>query len=466
MILRNGKIYSAGLTRKGDILITNGVITKLTFKPNENDFNELLRINQEDDIIDCENRIILPGIIDIHSHLRDMGQSEKETFFTGTLAAAVSGITTVFNMPNTNPPAITEDQVKKWMNKAQNNININVGFIAGVPTGINEIEIKKVIDLGVIGFKIYPLSPLSKINWMKSTNIQKILKISSKYHVPIFIHAGFPLKDKEKDTIVNDFKINKFTNLEFHDRLNPVSKEEKYIEFIIQNYEDYLSDKKVSLKNYPIIHFCHVSCKEAYLIIQNALALDNSLKISYEVTPHHLLLSKDLSLDKETYGKVLPPLRSKEQSEFLFNKLKEGEILLIGTDHAPHTLEEKSRDFIDAPSGFPGFETYTRMLIDQIFKYRLSLENFVKVSSENPAIVFNLANKGFIKEGYDADLMIIDKVPEYSINAANFKSKAKLSPFENFTSTVHIWKVFLKGREITFEKNIPKGKIIKTSYKV
>jgi dihydroorotase-like cyclic amidohydrolase len=352
------------------------------------------------------------------------------------------------------------------MKKAQNNININVGFIAGVPAGIDEIEIKKIIALGIIGFKIYPLSPLSKINWMKSTNIQKILNISSKYHVSIFIHAGFPLKDKEKDTIIDDFKINKFTNLELHDRLNPVSMEEDYIKFIIQNYKDYVSDKKVKPMSYPIIHFCHVSSKKAYLIIQKALALDNNFKISYEVTPHHLLLSKDLALDKETYGKVLPPLRSKEHTGFLFNKLKEGKILIIGTDHAPHTLEEKSQDFLDAPSGFPGFETYTRILIDQIFKYRLSLENFVKVSSENPSKIFNLANKGFIKEGFDADLMIIEKIPEYSINAINFKTKAKLSPFENLTSTVHIWKVFLKGREINLEKNIPKGKIIKTSYKV
>ncbi|MHA2281083.1 MAG: dihydroorotase [Promethearchaeota archaeon] len=466
MILKNGKIFSEGLIHNGDILISSGVITKIKYEPDEKDFKNLVSKNQDNRILECENRLILPGIIDIHSHLRDMGQSEKETFFTGTLAAAYSGITTIFNMPNTKPPAITVDQVKKWMDKAKNNINVDVGFIAGVPKGIDDNEIKKIIDLGIIGFKIYPLSPLSEVDWEKSANIQKILNISSKYQVPIFIHAAFPLSDKEKDQVVDDINVLKFSMLEFHDALNPVRMEENYCDFVIQNYKDYIVDNKPEPKRYPIIHFCHVSCKEAYLLIQKAIVADNNFRISYEVTPHHLLLSKDLSLDIETHGKVLPPLRSREHSQYLLNKLKEGKILLIGTDHAPHTIEEKSQDYLDSPSGFPGFETYPKVILDQIFKYGFSLGHFVSASSENPATIFNLRNKGYIKEGYDADLMIVETVPEYLINPANFKTKAKFSPFEKSTSIVRIWKVFLRGNEINIEKSIPKGTILKASYKV
>ena len=466
MILKNGKIFSEGLIQNGDLLINSGIITKIKYEPDEIDFKNLVGKNQDGKVVDCENRLILPGIIDIHAHLRDMGQQEKETFFSGTLAAAFSGITTVFNMPNTKPPAITKDQVKKWMDKAQYNINVDVGFIAGVPKGINDVEIKKIIDLGVIGFKIYPKKPLSKIDWKKSVNIQKILKISSKYQIPIFIHPAFPLSDKEKDQIVEKFKVRKFSILDFHDRLNPVRMEEKYCNFVLQNYKDYIADNKTEPKKYPIIHFCHISCKEAYLLIHKAIISNIYFRISYEVTPHHLILSNDLSLDKETYGKVLPPLRSREHSQFLLNELKKGNILLIGTDHAPHTVEEKSKDYLEAPSGFPGFETYPKVLLDQIFNDSLSLENFVKSSSENPAKIFNLKSKGFIKENFDADLIIVDKIPVYLINAASFKTKAKFSPFENSTSTVCIWKVFQKGNEINIEKNIPKGAIIKASYKV
>jgi dihydroorotase len=466
MILKNGKIFSEGLVRNGDILITSGVITKIRYKPDEEDFKNLNRENQDGKILDCGNKLILPGIIDIHSHLRDMKQSEKETFFTGTKAAAYSGITTVFNMPNTKPFAITEEQVKAWMDKAQNNINVNVGFIAGVPKGIDEIEIKRIIDLGVVGFKIYPENPISKIDWKKSVNIQKILNISSKYQVPIFIHAAYPLPDKEKKQIVEDFKVLKFSILELHDRLHPVEMEENYSDFIIQNYKKYINDNQIALKRYPIIHFCHVSSEEAYLLIQSVINSNKYFKVTFEVTPHHLLLSNDLVLEKENYGKVLPPLRSREHSHFLLKELEKGNILLIGTDHAPHTIEEKSQDYLDAPAGFPGFETYPNVLIDKIFSYSLSLENFVKVSSENPAKFFNLKNKGYIEEGYDADLIIIEKIPKFSINATNFKTKAKFSPFENFTSTVHIWKVFLKGNEINIEKILPIGTILKASYKV
>ena len=175
MILKNGKFFSEGLIHNGDILINNGIITKVIYEPSEKEFKNLLGKNKDGKILDSENKIILPGIIDIHSHLRDIGQSEKETFFTGTKAAAYSGITTVFNMPNTKPPAITKKQVKAWMDKAQNKINVNVGFIAGVPKGIDEVEIKKIMELGVIGFKIYPESPLNQIDWKQSANIQKIL---------------------------------------------------------------------------------------------------------------------------------------------------------------------------------------------------------------------------------------------------------------------------------------------------
>lgn len=461
MILKNGKILSNGLIHNGSILINNGIIAEISFNPNGNAYKGLLGKNQDGKVLNCENRLILPGIIDIHSHLRDMEQNEKETFLSGTKAAAYSGITTVFNMPNTKPPGVTEKQVKKWIDKAQEGIYVNVGFISGVPKGFDETEIEKIINLGVVGFKIYPMSPLSEIDWYNSDNIQKILNISSKYQIPIFIHAAYPLSDLEKDQVLKTFKIQKYPILDLHDRLNPVENEEGYTSFIIQNYKKNVAENKLKSSNIPIIHFCHVSCIQAYICIQEALQSDNKLRITFEVTPHHLLLSSSVTLEKDNHAKVLPPLRKIKHSEFLLNEFKEGKILIIGTDHAPHTLDEKSQDYLTAPSGFPGFETHSTMLLNEVFHFRLSLENFVKASSENPAKVFNLKNKGFVKEHYDADLVIIDKIPEYSIKALNFKSKAKFSPFENSKSTVQIWKVFLMGVEINNDSNIPHGKIIK-----
>ncbi|MFX0105800.1 MAG: dihydroorotase family protein [Candidatus Hodarchaeota archaeon] len=460
MILKNAKIYSEGLVHKGAILITEGIIRNVIFNPQEKDLKKLAKKNQDNKEIDCQNKLILPGIIDIHSHLRDMDQSEKETFLTGTRAAAFSGITTVFNMPNTKPPAISAEQVKMWMEKAKNNININVGFISGVPKGIDYHEIIKIVELGVIGFKIYPNNSLNEVDWTDTLNIQKILNISSKYQIPIFIHPDWPLSEREKDDLYQEFTHEGYPFLKFHDKLFPVQMEARYVNFILENYYKIIADNNLDPSNYPLVHFCHISCKDSYTLIKNALSMNKKLKITYEITPHHLLLSNEIQLDNPNIGKVLPPLRDKEHSSYLLNELKNGEINLIGTDHAPHTLEEK-QDELGALSGFPGFETFPLLLLDKVCKYELSLEIFVKSTSEKPAKIFNLKNKGFIKEGFDADFYIVEKVPEYPIISQAFKTKAKFSPYEKYKTTIKIWKVFLGGFEVNNDDSIPNGKILK-----
>ncbi len=463
MILKNAKIYHNGLLQEGVIYIDKGIIKNIIFNPTEEELRELSKENEDNEEINCEKKTIIPGIIDIHSHLRDMGQSEKETFLTGTKAAAFSGITTAFNMPNTQPPAITSKQVKKWMKKAENNIYINVGFIAGVPKEINYKEIKDIIDLGVIGFKIYPLSSLNGIDWTDHLNIQRLFHISSIYQIPIFIHADRPLSEEKREEILQSYALANYRILELHTNLYPCQMEAEFVNFILENYYKIIADNNLNHINYPIVHFCHISCRESYSLIQKALNQYKKLKITFEITPHHLLLSNKISLENDNFGKVLPPLRDEEHPHFLYNELKEGKIQLIGTDHAPHTLIEKTKPYFNAPSGFPGFESYPLLLLDKVYQYEISLENFVKIASENPARLFSLKKKGFIKIGYDADLIIIDKIAEYPINPKKFKTKAKFSPFTGFKTSVQIWKVFIGGYKVNSENSSPKGKIIKRS---
>lgn len=461
MILKNAKIFVDGLIRKGALYINNGIIQSMKFGSSEEILSHLKELNENGRIINCNNKLILPGIIDIHSHLRDMGQSEKETFLTGTKAAAFSGITTVFTMPNTIPPAITSEQVKKWMNKAEGNIFVNVGFIAGVPKEMNFEEITKIVELGVIGFKIYPLSTLNEINWTDPLKIQKLLHISSEFQVPIFIHPDKSISNDERNAILQDYSLDLNNSLEWHDNLYPCRMEAEYVNFILVNYYKIIVDNNLNPNKYPIVHFCHISCKESYSLIKKALKFYNNLKITFEITPHHLILSKKISLKNNNFGKVLPPLRDEKHSQYLYNELKEGRVEFIGTDHAPHSMEEKLRDYLDAPSGFPGFETYPLLLLDKVSRYELSLTNFVKVASENPAKQFNLKNKGLIKEGFDADLIIVEKISDYLVKSEDFKTKAKFSPFEGFKTSIRIWKVFLRGDEINNEASEPKGRLIK-----
>ena len=460
MILKDGKIYVDGLLHKGSLLINKGIIEAIKYNPSIEDEKRFIEKNQDGKEINCMNKIILPGIIDIHSHLRDMGQCHKETFNTGTKAAAFSGITTVFNMPNTKPPAIDAKTVKKWMEKAQNNIFVDVGFIAGVPKEIDIKEIRKILELGVIGFKIYPLSPLNSIDWCEPLNVQKLLHISSKFLIPVFIHPDRPLPEEERELILKEHAIENYSFLKLHDKLHPTNMEADYVNFIIENYYKLIADNNLNPEEYPIVHFCHISCSESYNLIKQTLSKYNKLKISFEITPHHLLLSNEINIKNESFGKVLPPLREEIHSKLLFDELKQGKINLVGTDHAPHTIDEKLKGFFDSPSGFPGFETLPLLLLDKVCRYELSLRNFVYATSESPARIFKLDKKGFIKEGYDADLLIVEKFPEYSINPELFKTKAKYSPYENFKTSLSVWKVFLKGFEINTEDSEPKGKII------
>ncbi len=188
--------------------------------------------------------------------------------------------------------------------------------------------------------------------------------------------------------------------------------------------------------------------------------------ITYEVTPHHILLNYNIKLENPAYGKVLPPLRRKSNSKFLFYQLNKGDIKFIGTDHAPHTIEEKSHPFFEAPSGFPGFETYLPLLLDKVYRNRLQLRSFVQAAMENPAKRFNLKRKGYIKENYFADLIIAEKSKDYPIDSQKFRSKAKYSPFENSDlsnrlTSAKIWKVFLRGKEINVTNSHPTGRIVR-----
>lgn len=465
MILKNANIYYNGQLNKGAILIQDGIIQSIYKESDTNNFNLLKESNRDEIEIDCKERYILPGIIDIHSHLRDMGQSDKETFYSGTKAAAYSGITTVFTMPNTKPPAITAKQLSKWKNKAKNNIFVDVGFISGVPKSINEDEIKKILKLGVVGFKIYPLKSLNGIDWTIGNHIQRLLHISANHQIPIFIHADWPLRNSEEEYLKKEYSTLPF--LKLHNKLHPEKNEIRYVNFILDNYMEFIKGRSPQFLN-PIIHFCHISCKGSFIEIKNFMEKTKDLSninVSFEVTPHHLLLSNEINLKNEAIGKVLPPLRDKTEPIYLFKQLKEGNIPLIGTDHAPHTINEKLANKFKAPSGFPGFETYSYLLLQKVFENEISLKKFVEVSSEHPSQKFNLKNKGFIEEGKDADLIIIDKVKKYSIDSHQFKTKAKFTPFENSEisyrqTQIMIWKVFLRGQEINSEKIRPSGKII------
>ncbi|MHA1711554.1 MAG: dihydroorotase [Candidatus Freyarchaeota archaeon] len=400
LLIRNATFPWRGQFVKGNIAVRSGKIVKL-FRGSCTETAER--------VINAENRVVLPGLIDVHVHLRDLEQSYKEDYHTGTCAAAAGGITTVLDMPNTRPKTDSAEVLKFKKKLAQGKAMVNVGFFSLFPSRIDEIP--KIIEEGAVAFKVYPQDPES---WLTGS-LPDRLKSASKFGKPVAVHPEEKVKD-EYNTIQQFLQVHSI-NIEFS---------------AVIRYT--LAAERAQCH----LHLCHITSKRTVEYIRTLKA--SYPRVSCEVTPHHLLLTRKHIEEKGALLKVLPPLRENEDLESLWLALNQGIIDVIASDHAPHQKSEKEKSISDASPGFPGLETTLSLMLTQVNAGRISLKRLVEVLSENPAKIFKIKSKGKIEEGYDADLTIIDLKAKGKINPDSFYSKAKYSPFEGWT---------VKGKPIT-----------------
>ncbi|GAB4315298.1 MAG: dihydroorotase [Methanobacteriaceae archaeon] len=359
-----------------------------------------------DKTIDLKGKTVLPGLIDVHVHLRDPGLTEKEDFRTGTMAAANGGFTTVLDMPNTIPPTNTAHAFSQKKKIAERKSLVDFGLHAGVG---NLDEIEDLAKLKPSSFKIF-MDLVDNKFLMEA--FQRISKL--KNNPLISLHA------EDRDIIQYcTSKVMKKIDL----------KPEVYAQARPPLAEVISLSKAVEMAKYigNNIHICHVSTLESLELIKNARR--DSCDISAEITPHHLFLNSSYLELKGNFAKTNPPLRS---DEFKIGLERLDEIDMMGTDHAPHRIVEKNQDVWEAPPGVPNLETALSLLLTEFNNGRISLETIKRILCENPSQRFDLKGKGFIKEGGDADLVVVDLKKEDIINPDNFKSKAKYSPFEGF----------------------------------
>lgn len=359
--------------------------------------------------LDFGENLILPAGVDIHVHFRDPGLTHKEDFFTGTVSAAYGGVSCVFDMPNTIPPINTVKTFKEKFNSIKKKACIDFSLYAN---GLSN-EIEKLAKL-CAGFKIY-LYEIESDEQLK----EKLNQIKDRDKL-ILLHA----EDK------NFIKDGKPKNLSEYCAARPNECEYSAIQKILG------SDKNLK------IHLCHVSAKESIDLLKKL----KSAKVTSEVTPHHLMLNSDSAIG--ALGKVNPPLRMREDSEALWNALKNGFIDIVASDHAPHTLNEK-KDFSEALSGVPGVETTFPLLLYNMKKEVISLSKTVEVFCEKPAEIFGL-KKGKIQLGYDADFIVVDLKQERRIKSENLHSKCMWTPFENFTAIFPSY-TFVRGMPVIEE---------------
>lgn len=375
--------------------IDNGKIVSITKIP-----------PKSSEVIDIQGNPILPGLIDSHVHFRDPGLLYKEDFKTGSEAAVAGGFTTVIDMPNTRPPTTTPETFLEKLDIAGKKSIVDFALHAGVD---DLDEIKQIAELKPASFKIF--MDLVENSFLMEVFIE-ISNLPQKY--PISIHA----EDENLTNYCSEMEKDMFDeNPSIYAHARPPISEVIAVSSAIALSSFY--DQK--------IHICHVSTKKSLELINQAQF--SGYNLTSEITPHHLFLD-DSYFDKcGNLVKTNPPLRDNENKLDMFYL---NEIDIIGTDHAPHALKEKQKNVWDAPPGIPNIETTLPLILTQVNENKMSFGDIKRLLCENPAKIFNLQNKGKIEIGMDADFVVVDMEKEGVINPAEFKTKAKYSPFEGF----------------------------------
>ena len=414
IILKNG-IDVFG--KKIEILINGKIIEKISENIEEKQY-----LNKENvKIIDVERKLIMPGVIDVHTHMREPGVTYKEDFETGSKACAKAGITTFYDMPNTVPTTTTLENLLNKKELAGKKSIVNFGIHFGGSKNNNISEIKKVLDK----------KEVNTVKIFMNVTTGEMLIEDDEILKGVFQNSGLVLVHAENEMIDKAIELN-------------------------QKYGKGL-------------YVCHIpSAEELKKVIEakKDSSLNNEIHPIYaEVTPHHLFLNEEIRESGERNKMLLrmkPELRKKSDNEFLWKAINEGFVDTIGTDHAPHLIEEKLEK---VTFGMPGVETSLALMLNAYNEGRIKLSAIQKLMCENPAKIMKIAGRGKLKEGYYADVIVVDTEKEWIAGVDDtLESKCGWTPYEN-------WK--LKGKnimtvvngEIIYEngkinENVKKGKSV------
>ncbi|MEM3626542.1 MAG: dihydroorotase family protein [Candidatus Bathyarchaeia archaeon] len=429
LILNNAKAYMDGKIVECSLAINEGKIFKIGKEAN---------LPKAQTKIDLKNLLVLPGLIDIHVHLRDEGKAYKEDFYTGTAAAAAGGITTVLDMPNNDPVTMNVKTLKNRMEIAEKKILVNVGFYSEFPRNLEEI--KSIIEGGAVAFKLFMAEQVGGLNIDDDRALFEAFKIVGDLKVPVAVHAEDRMVLRK---IVEELRNAKRNDIEAYLMAHSEEVELKAVERLLS-----LMDKAN-----VHIHFCHISTKHSLEALIHGKK--SGMPITCETTPHHLFLSiEDLKL-KGAFALTTPPIREKSHALALMDGIRRGWIDAVASDHAPHALQEKEAESIwGVKVGISGIETILPLLLNAVKMGLLSIADVVKLMAEGPTRIFKLKGKGFLREGNSADITVVDLDRKYKIDASKFHSKAKYSPFDQWVVEGKPVKTFVGGQLVMDEGEI------------
>ena len=367
-----------------------------------------IQTSPQDHVLDAKGLHVLPGLIDTQVHFREPGLEHKEDLSSGTQAAILGGITAVFDMPNTRPPTTTTTGFEEKVSQAKGRCWSHYAFYMGANAeNVNQLSQLEKLS-GCCGVKIFMGSSTGNL-LIKDDNLLRQALSSGKKRVAI--HSEDQDRLLERKSLLD----NQRGNPAFH----PIWRDE---EVALKSTKRLL---KIARETSRPVHVLHITTGQEIDLLKSHKDI-----ASVECTPQHLTLSAPDCYERlGTLAQMNPPIRGNEHKEKLWEGIQNGTVDIIGSDHAPHTKEEKSRPYPLSPSGMPGVQTIVPLMLNHVNQGRLSLEKLVELMCLNPTRLFGIKNKGGIKKGLDADITIVDMNKEFEISSDWLKYKCQWSPF-------------------------------------
>lgn len=421
LLIRGGTLVTPGGEGPADVGLRDGRIASI---------GDLATADAEE-TIDATGLHVLPGVIDSQVHFREPGLEWKEDLETGARAAALGGVTAVFEMPNTEPATTTPDMLADKLSRAKGRMDVDHAFYAGATNENADILPEMEQMTGCCGVKVFMGASTGSLLVESDEGVERVLRAIRR-------RAAFHSEDEYRLAERRDLAVQgDWTS-----------------HIVVRDVEAAVSSTRrllrLARKTGKRIHVLHISTAEEMELLRDAKDV-----ASVEVLPNHLTLAAPDCYERlRGHAQQNPPIREARHREALWRALNAGIVDVVATDHAPHTLEEKARPYPASPSGTPGVQTFVPIMLNHVNEGRLTLRRFVELTSAGPQRVFGIANKGRIAEGYDADFTLVDLKRVETIRAGDGASKCGWTPFDGETVTGWPVATIVRGRSIMREGEI------------
>ena len=430
-LIKNVKIVNEGKIFKGDIRIKQEKISLIA---------PSIPLTQDENVVDGDNKYLIPGLIDDQVHFREPGLTHKGDIYTESRAAVAGGITSFIEMPNTNPQTTTMEKIDQKLEIASRNSAANYGFMFG-GTNTNLEEIKKIDENKVAGLKLFLGSSTGNMLVNKKEVLKEIFKTSK---LVISVHCEDELTIK--NNLNHYLKIyGKNIPFKFHPKI-------RSSEACFKSSSDAV---KLAVETGARLHVFHLSTANETKLFSK-IPLEEK-QITSEVCTHHLWFSDKDYKNKGSKIKWNPAIKTAEDRTKLWEALNEDLIDVYATDHSPHTIDEKNLPYTESPSGGPLVQHGLLAMLDCVNKGKITLEKFVEKASHNPAKIFKIKKRGFLKKNFYADMVLIDLEGKTNVTKNNIMYKCGWSPFEGYIFNSSVIKTWVNGKLL-----YDKGKIIES----